>query len=128
MRKTGLILPLVLLALTAQAFAGSPSITQVVATPNVISTGATASVTVSAVISDPTVIPNSVNLLRLNGSGKQPTILGQLHGDQHGNYSIQATFDEATTGQIQLQISAAFRGVLIRSTIVPVSVNVSGVV
>jgi len=108
----------------------SHSITQVAATPNVISTNATASVTVSAVIADPTVIPNSVNLLRLNGGGNQPPILGQLHGDQNGNYSIQVAFDEATAGQISLQISAAFRGDLKRtlSNIITVGVNTQGVV
>jgi hypothetical protein len=84
------------------------------ATPNVISVGTSTLVTVTIQISDPALIPSSVNLLRLGAPGTQPTVLGTMPSAGNGIYSLQHVFNESTAGQIQLQISAAFQGSLQR--------------
>ncbi|MGA2599811.1 MAG: hypothetical protein ABSH09_22785 [Bryobacteraceae bacterium] len=65
-------------------------------------------------ITDPTLIAGSVNLLQLGATGAQPTILGVMQSNGSGIYSLQPTFNESTPGEIQLQVSAAFRGQLRR--------------
>jgi hypothetical protein len=82
------------------------------------------SVTVTVNIADPTLIPNSVNLLQLGATGTQPTILGQLHTNGGGTYSIQETLNETSAGQVQLQVSAAFRGQLKRALSPPIQIAV----
>ena len=84
---------------------------------------------------DPTLIANSVNLLRLGPAGTQPTILGVMHDDgQKGDkvasdhiYTLQMFFDESGAGQIPLEVSAAFRGQLKRVISPIIQVAVSGV-
>jgi hypothetical protein len=78
-------------------------------------------VTVSASITDPTVIAGSVNLLRIDSFGNA-TVLGTMHDDgQNGDlvagdgvFAYQATLNESVVGQITFQVSAAFRGSLLR--------------
>lgn len=90
--------------------------------PTMINIDTATQITVTAAISDPALIPGSVNLLRLDKSG-QATILGTLHDDgTNGDdfagdhvYSIQLTFREAQPGEIPLQVSAAFKGLLGRT-------------
>jgi hypothetical protein len=80
-------------------------------------------VTVTAQIS-PVPLAGSVNLLRLPATGTQATILGVMHDDGKngdavagdGIYTLQVPFNEPIAGQIQLQVSAAFQGILKRST------------
>src|SRR5271165_6301777 len=87
--------------------------------------------TITVVIDEPTLVPGSVNLLRLNPVGK-PVILGQLHDDgMNGDliagdkiYTIRPTFNETALGQFQLQISAAFKGVLTRKILTVATVFV----
>jgi hypothetical protein len=91
-------------------------------TPAIIAVNTPTTVTITVQITDPTVLPNGVNLLRLGATGTQPKILGVMNndgmnGDAVANdtvYSLQVSFKEPTTGQIQLQVSAAFRGQLKR--------------
>ena len=100
----------------------TPSIGTPVVTPPVIPVTVPTLVTVTATITDPSLIPNSVNLLRLGATGTQPTILGAMHDDGvNGDavardrvYSINFTASEFAPGQVQLQISAAFTGRLSR--------------
>lgn len=86
----------------------------VTASPNIIAVNTSTNVTVSAVITDPAVIPASVNLLRLGATGTQPTIVGQMQGNGNGTYSIQVPLDPTAPGQINFEVSAAFRGQLTR--------------
>jgi hypothetical protein len=96
---------------------GTPS-----TTPSLITVNTPTTVTVTAQIS-PTPITNGVNLLRVGATGTQPTILGVMHDDglngdavaNDGIYTLQIRFNEAVVGQIQLQVSAAFKGLLTRS-------------
>jgi len=73
-------------------------------------------VTLAVQIAGSSLIPNGVNLLRLGAVGTQPTIIGQPQGNGSTTYTIQTTFNETSTGQIQLQVSAAFQGQLRRIT------------
>ena len=99
--------PLVALAVTHSL--GTPS-----ATPAVVTVHMPTTVTVMIQISDPLVIASSVNLLRLGPPGTQPTILGVMQNTSAGMYSLQYVFAEPTTGQLLLQVSAAFTGSLLR--------------
>jgi hypothetical protein len=80
-----------------------------------ITVGTSTPVTVSIQISDPALITNSVNLLRLGATGTQPTILGVMQSSGNGIYTLQHVFNEPAAGQIQLQVSAAFKGALQRA-------------
>jgi hypothetical protein len=101
----------------------APTIGAATAVPTVIPVNTPTIVTVTSIIADPALIPTNVNLLRIN-SNSNPTILGRLldngtNGDAVAGdkiFTAQVNFTETTTGQIQLQISAAFRGVLRRVT------------
>jgi hypothetical protein len=84
------------------------------ATPAIIAVNTPTQVTVTVQITDPTLIQNSVNLLLLGASGTQPTVLGVMQSVPNGLYSLQPVFNEPTTGQIQLEVSAAFQGLLKR--------------
>jgi hypothetical protein len=100
---------------------GTPTIGPVSASPNLITVNTPTQVTVTVQITDSRVIPTGVNLLRLNVSGN-PTVLGVMRDDgTNGDavagdktFSLRVNFNEATAGQIQLQVSGAFRGVLRR--------------
>jgi hypothetical protein len=99
------------------------------ATPSLIAVGNSTQVTVTIQITDPALIPNSINLLLLGATGTQPTILGVMQSTGNGGYSLQHNFDEPAAGQIQLQVSAAFQGSLQRvlSNVVTVTVNAENV-
>jgi hypothetical protein len=99
-----------------------PNVGTPIAIPSVITANTPTVVTVTAQITDSTLIPGSVNLLRLGATGTQPTILGVMHDDglngdvKAGDqiYTLQVVFTEPTTGHIQTQVSAAFKGILRR--------------
>ena len=84
--------------------------------------GVPATVTVTAVITDPSVIPNAVNLQRLDTAGRVVAVLGNLHddganGDAAANdktFTLRITVLETITGPMTLRVSAAFRGTLLR--------------
>ena len=89
--------------------------------------------TVTVQITDPSLIAGSVNLLRLAPTGTQSTILGVMHDDgKNGDavpadhiYTLQIPFTEPIPTTIQLQISAAFKGLLKRVTSNILAVNVN---
>ena len=96
------------------ATASTPTIGAVSATPTLITVNTPTSVTFTANISDPALIPNSVNLLQLGTAGRQPAILGQLQASGNNTYTITYTFNQSAAGSLQIQVSAAFRGTLKR--------------
>jgi PKD repeat protein/flagellar hook assembly protein FlgD len=81
---------------------------------------------------DPAVLPNGVNLLRLD-RGPQGIVLGVMRDDGLGSdavagdglYTLKISLNEPLGVQVQLQVSAAFRGLLQRSrsgvTTIPVA-------
>jgi hypothetical protein len=74
-------------------------------------------VTLSARINHPAHIASAVNLIRVDASGR-PTIVGRMHDDgKDGDavagdhiYTIRATLNEPSTGQVRFQVSTAFQG------------------
>jgi hypothetical protein len=130
--KTAFRLVAVFSLLSATALMpATPTIGGARISPITLVVNTSAVVTVSVSIADPSLIQDSVNLIRLGGA--QPIILGQLHDDgQNGDavagdhtYTAQITFNESNIGQIQLQVSAAFRGLLqrVRLTLPPLFVQ-----
>jgi hypothetical protein len=98
------------------------SIGSVAATPNPLPVNASTNVTLSVQISDPSLIANSINLLQLGSPGTQPTIVGQLQSTGNNRYTIKVPLSKSTPGQVQFQVSAAFKGVLQRvlSPVLPI--------
>lgn len=90
------------------------------AAPNSIQVNVPTSVTFTATINDPTLIPNSVNLLRdINGAY---TLIGSLQSQGNGMYAIDVPLNEPRPGAISFRVSVAFRGIL-RRIEVPLLVN-----
>ncbi len=90
--------------------------------PSSITSGAGTPVTITTQISDPAVIRNSVNLLYVSSSGTSQ-IIGSLNdngvnGDAVAGDNIFTTvtsFAQYPVGTLNLRISAAFRGSLLRT-------------
>ena len=104
-------------AALALAPAPTPTVGAPKATPSIITVNTPTTITVTVQITDSTLLPGGVNLLRfLNASGTQSTILGVMHddglsGDAVTNdkiFTLRLVFNEPTLGQIQAQVSAAF--------------------
>lgn len=110
----------------------APTIGTTAVTPSTIFVNSTTTVTVTSVITDPTLITTGINLIRLNPGGT-PTILGQLHDDGlNGDavagdktFTLQLTLNESQAGQVQLRVSAAFKGMLQRVLSSVMTVNVT---
>src|SRR5258706_3843173 len=101
---------------TGQALAwhiGTPTVT-----PDSLVVGVATTVTVTALISDPSVVPASVILQSVDASGRLIAVLGALHddgvngdavaGDQR--YTVQTTLSEATATTLYLRVAARFKG------------------
>ncbi len=107
---------MVSLLITGQALAwniGTPTVT-----PNSLVVGVTTTVTVTAVIADRSVVPNSVILQSVDANGHLLVILGNLHDDGvNGDavagdhrYTIQTTLALATATTLYLRVAARFAG------------------
>lgn len=122
------VLFIFLFSLLASDMQAAPSIAAVRMSPATAVIGTPTQVTVQASITDPSLISGGVNLLQLNPDGST-TILGTLHddgingdqsaGDQVFTIIVTLTAPSATT--IQLQVSAAFKGQLLRVRSSPMS-------
>jgi hypothetical protein len=109
----------------------TPSIGAVSATPayGVINTPTT--IVVTAQISDPSLIPTGVNLLRVDSSGKTLATVGVMHDDGTSGdatagdktFSLAATVNESSVGPIYYRVSAAFKGVMQRAISTSVTVT-----
>ncbi len=88
--------------------------------PTVIAVNTSTAVTITIPIPDPTLISGSVNLVRYDTG--TPTIIGALNDNgQNGDavvkdqiYTIRTSFGATSTTNIELRVSAAFRGRLQR--------------
>ena len=109
-------------AVVALQLHAAPSIGASSVTPTTAVIGSPTQVTVHASIIDPSLIAGGVNLLQLNPNGTT-TILGTLHDDGlNGDafagdlvFTLVVTLNAPTASQIQLQVSAAFKGELQRA-------------
>jgi hypothetical protein len=136
------LLPLGFVALRQSAGAQAPSVhhggssaAKIIrgfsVTPASIPAYAPTHVVVAARIYHPALIPESVNLIRLNPGGPS-TIIGHLRADGENGAAVagdrvyrgQIVFNEPAAGQIQVQISAAIRGRFRRVQSEPFSVFV----
>ncbi len=112
--------------------AATPKIGSAYLTPTTVTVNAPATVTLNVSIPDPSLIPGSVNLIRVNANGTT-SILGQFHDDgKNGDlvagdtiFTIQITLNEPKVGQVELEVSAAFRGTLrrVQSAFIPIFVQ-----
>jgi len=112
--------PLLLVAFSL-CLQAAPTIGAVRTTPMTALIGTPTLFTVTASVTDPSLIAGGVNLIQLNPNGTT-TILGTMHDDGlNGDafagdlvFTLVVTLNVPTASQIQLQVSAAFKGVLQR--------------
>ena len=96
--------------------------------------GSATPVTFTATIADGTVIPGSVDLLKIDSAGRA-TIVGTmqddgLNGDATANdhiFSLRFNLFEQNAGTVNYRISAAFLGSLVRTQSPPIPITISGV-
>jgi hypothetical protein len=134
-RATVSLLAAAVITLLAPTMAiSAPAISQITVTPDVIPSGVTTSVLVTANIEGASPLPGGVNLLRVDSSGNALIVFGVLHDDGKdgdaaegdGIFSLQLNLTpNSGDGTILLQISAAFNGLFRRVLSEIVRVNVS---
>lgn len=111
----------------------TPTVGPVNIRPSFIQINDPTTVIVTAKIHDPSLIPASVNLYRINAMGSPDLFLGRfndagLDGDAirgDGIYTIRLTMNESDEALLVMKASAAFRGVLRRSMSDPIFLAVS---
>jgi hypothetical protein len=122
-RRRRLSLPFVPLLLGfVSIMRAAPTLGPAVVQPSQIPAGVASTLFFTVSITDPSVIPNGVNLLRVDATGQTLNIVGQFHDDgQSGDaksgdqiYSIAINTTENSVGPLYFRVSAAFRGVLQR--------------
>src|SRR5271165_6325685 len=121
------------LCLTA-GLSSAGTIGTTLAVPTSTPAGVAATITVTSVITDPSLIASTVQLQQLNASGQVVAILGTLHDDGlngdvvagDGTYTLQITLFETAPGPVKLRVSAGFKGALLRSFSSPITVNITG--
>jgi len=87
--------------------------------PNLVTVNTPATLTATVSITDPTLNPSSVELLRVNVDGST-SVVASMRDDGRGgdqkpgdkNFTATLTIDEHVAGQIQLEVLAAFKGFL----------------
>jgi hypothetical protein len=90
--------------------------------PTTIPTNTSATVLITSLITDPRLIPGSVNLVRLNDNNVVIGIVGVMHDDgENGDvvagdhvYSLQLALNEPAQRVFEFEVSAAFKGFLRR--------------
>jgi hypothetical protein len=129
MRKIGLALGIALFLASGVWLLAAPVVGPVAATPRTAVVGQSSVVTVTALIQDPTLIPTSVNLQRIDAAGKILGIVGTLNdaglnGDAVAGdkvFTIRWSVQPTAIGQLRYQVSAGFRGLLRRVASSPVT-------
>jgi hypothetical protein len=134
MRNWQVAIVLTVLTLATHNSARAQAIGNTAVTPDATQAGVPLRATVTTSITDPALIPESVNLQKIDASGRVLAILGTLHddglnfdavaGDQI--YSLSTTIFENTPSALRVRVSAAFRGSLLRVYSAPLTINVTG--
>lgn len=104
------------------------------ATPNSAPVGQATTVTVTSLITDPSLIPTSVQLQRLDSTGRAVAIVGNLHDDGLGGdaaagdhiFTLQTTVYQTAPGSLTYRVAAGFKGSLLLSYSAPITVAVTG--
>jgi len=109
---------------------GTPSMGTLSASPSLITVGTATPVLFTVQITDIRLIPDSVNLLRVNPNGTATTLgtmrdSGTNADEKAGDkiFSLRLNLTEANAGNIRFQASGAFRGVLRRIVSSPMDVR-----
>jgi hypothetical protein len=109
--------------ITAHFDLTTPTVCGATISPTTIPSGTPTLVTVTVTVCDPSLIPNSLNLLQITSTATDT--LGSLHDDgQNGDvqagdgiYTIQITINQPAGSSVQLEVSEAFLGVLRRGVV-----------
>lgn len=112
-----LLIPVVLLLIPASVAGAAQAIDSVTLDPPTVIAGTPTDVRVKARITDPTLLPGSAVLQRLNDNGTV-SVLGVLHddglnGDEVGGdstFTFRVNVNQASPGTLHFRVSAAFRG------------------
>jgi hypothetical protein len=128
-----IVLALALSCLTAQT-AVAQTVGPVSVTPNTIPVGVGTPVLITAVITDPAVLPGGVQVQRYDSQGRVVGVIGLLTDDATNGdavagdktFSLRLPAYELTPGPITLRVSAAFQGRLTRILSAPFVLNVTG--
>src|SRR5580658_6889372 len=94
------------------------------AMPSTVYVNSTTTVTITARIADPLVIPSGVNLIQIDPVTGSPTVVGSMSPNSQ---TFTITIQPATPvpALFSYQVSAAFKGVLRRSLSLPITVAVA---
>jgi hypothetical protein len=110
------------------------TIGKVAATPSSASVGVATAATFTAVITDPSVIPSTVQLQQLDTNGKVVSIAGTMHDDGangdatagDGIFTLSLTVYQTEPGPVTFRVAAGFKGALLRTLSAPIIINVTG--
>jgi hypothetical protein len=125
----------ILILLTcATALQGSGVIGSTAITPSSVALNTATEVTITATITDPSLIPGSVNVQRLDPVARVFNVVSLMYDDgTHGDavagdgiYTIRLSFDEPAPFPVVLRVSAAFKGSLLRTFSNPFNLGVTG--
>ena len=108
--------------LASAALAAQPTIGTVTLSPTFAPAGVPTQVTLTAVITDPSMVANGANVQRLNSAGTATAVLGIMHDDGlngdlvagDGIFTLVFTLNEPATGRVLLRASGSFQGVAAR--------------
>jgi hypothetical protein len=125
---------LVVLAAGTRPVEAAAVIDGVAVTPGTAAVGVATPVTVTALITEPSVVANGVLLQRLDAAGRVVAVVGYLRDDGTAGdatagdrtFTLQFTLFETTPGPVRLRVSAPFAGVLLRVLSSVLTVNVVG--
>jgi hypothetical protein len=105
----------------AGTLSATPNVGATVVTPTVVVISTPTDVLITAAVDDPSLIPASVTLLRLDSGGAVIATSAfhddGLNGDLVAGdkiFSVRVTVNEPAPARIRFQVSAAFRGLLSR--------------
>jgi hypothetical protein len=121
-----------LLATSVVWLRAAPSIGTTTVTPNIIGVDTPTQVRVTAQITDPSLLPTSVNLFKVDATGKVLASLGRMYDDgTNGDvvagdhvFGRAVNLNETHTGEVWLQVSAGFKGMLRRLISAPIVLSV----
>lgn len=124
---------LLLLAFGGGRIATAATIGPTSASPSSITVNIQSTIVFTAQITDPTVLPDGVNLLKTDASGRTLLTVGRMYDDgSNGDvvagdnvFSRSVAIIETAAGSVYYRVSAAFKGVLLRtlSPLIPISVR-----
>lgn len=121
------------LSISPATLHAAPTIGATAAQPSSVSVNTPVSVTVTAAIADSSLLPQSVNLLKVDAAGRVLANLGVMvdngtNGDLTAGdktFSRAIAINESTLGSVRFQVSAAFRGVMRRALSPPIVVEIT---